>query len=172
MFQKVLTYIAIILISTITVVSIGGIKEENTQGNEAIAAAKIDNENPQLTDEIVNEKIKLFKQNLIQATDENGKVKAYKTKSAFLQSFDGIARKEALPQFTDVLYEEREDGLYLSSIDTPPWFNPNNDYDMIELDKDKFVVKQENTSALNGTYNISFRFFYENGWKIQDVEYE
>lgn len=172
MFQKRLTYIAIIFILTITVISIEGTQNNISEGNEVNAAVQTKNETKILTDEIVKEKTKAFKENLIQETNDNGKVKAYETKEAFIKSFDSIASPDALPQFTDILYEEREDGLYLSSLDTPPWFNPHNEYDMIELDENTYDVKQENTSALNGVYNISFTFTYDDGWKITNVEYK
>lgn len=170
MIKRILTYIAIVLISTFTFLSIEETEGKLSQQSGVASAAK--NEKTEFTDEIIKNKTNIFKQQLMQETDENGKVKAFETKKSFLKSFDLYVDKDALLQFTDVLYEEKENGLYLISLDTPPWFNPDNDYDMIEVAKDKMVVQQENTSALNGTYNISFTFIYKDGWQVLDVDYK
>lgn len=134
------------------------------------SAAKEDT--PKLTKDEIISLTKEFKQQLMSKTDESGKVLDFESKEEYVDSFSNIAKRESLPQFVDVLYEEKADGLYLKAMDTPPWFNEYNDYDMIETDNGTFVVTQENTSDLHGEYTIQLEFVYDQNWKIKDVQYE
>lgn len=161
---------AFILIITPIIVVMTSTDSTNEATEMKISAAQ--EHTPKLTKEDIIKLTKKFKQQLIQETDESGKVLEFESKAEYMDSFSNIAKQESLPQFVDVLYQEKEDGLYLNAMDTPPWFNEYKDYDMIETDNHTFVVTQENTSDLHGEYTIQFEFVYDQHWKIKDVQYE
>src|SRR5699024_3713368 len=85
-----------------------------------------------------------FMETLVQQTKDNNKVVNYHTKEELLAAFDKISTKEVALTYVDFYYHEDVDGLYIIPTETPPWFNKENDYDMVQLDNNKVKVEQEN----------------------------
>ncbi|MFC2947124.1 hypothetical protein [Virgibacillus sediminis] len=107
---------------------------------------------------------------LVQDVDEQYRVLQHKTKEGLLQSFDEVADRGVSEPYVDYYYTEKSEGLYLLPTETPPWFDENNSYDMVQLEDDKVKVIQKNDSVLYGTYQIEIEFtLYKDEWLITDV---
>jgi hypothetical protein len=107
---------------------------------------------------------------LVQNTDNYGKVKTYNNKASFIQDFKTITTEEVVQPYIDYYYEEEIDGLYIIPTETPPWFDEQNVYDVVQLEKDKILVKQNNQSELFGEYGIDIEMTFANQvWKITKI---
>ncbi|HLR67847.1 MAG TPA: hypothetical protein VK105_12095 [Virgibacillus sp.] len=109
-----------------------------------------------------------FMDKLIQKT-KNNKVLEYDTKEGLTHAFNQIATSSVVSTYIEYYYHEEQDGLYLKTTAKPPWFNKENDYDMVQLESNKVKVKQVNDSALYGTYTIVYEFTRNKSWKITDI---
>ncbi len=115
-----------------------------------------------LTDEFMNI--------LVQETDEDYQVKAYEDKASLLQAFYHITTEEVVKPYVDTYYYEQNGALYIIPTETPPWFDKQNDYDVLQLEENKILVKQENQSDLYGAYRIDLELTYATpGWKITKI---
>jgi hypothetical protein len=133
--------------------------EENVQEQAALTHENI----VKLTDQ--------FMETLVQQADDQNKVTDYYSKAALLNAFDTIATKETAAEYVDYYYYEEAGGLYIIPTETPPWFVKENDYDIVQLDKDKVKVEQENESAMFGRYSITIEFTLDKTqeWKISKI---
>lgn len=122
-----------------------------------------------LTHENVVENTGRFMDMIVQDIDESYRVVNFDTKQELLEAFTEVAHKEVAQPYVDFYFTEREEGLYILPTETPPWFIPENDYDMIELDKTNYIIKQTNDSYIYGEYTIEFKFTYETDWKITEI---
>lgn len=108
---------------------------------------------------------------ILQDIDNNYQVIHYETKDELLDEFKNISTYEAAEPYVEFYFDETEDGLYIIPTETPPWFNPDNDYDIISSNKSARVI-QENETDLDGKYTIQYDFIYEeDGWKITKIEH-
>src|SRR5690625_377328 len=108
---------------------------------------------------------------ILQDIDDDYKVIQYETKDELLDEFENRSTHESAEPYVEVYFNETEDGLYIIPTETPPWFNPDNDYDIISSDRFARVI-QENETDLDGTYTIQYDFIYEeDGWKISKIEH-
>ncbi|HLR62717.1 MAG TPA: hypothetical protein VK097_09785 [Lentibacillus sp.] len=133
-------------------------------------------EKPELKQELSHEQIVsltgAFMDKLLQETDDSNKVIHYSTKNALLKEFEKIASNEVAAEYVGFYFKERTDGLYIKPTETPPWFQENNDYDMIKQDNNTVLVIQKNKSDLYGTYSVKFEFTWENNqWKISNINH-
>lgn len=120
------------------------------------------NEIVQLTDGFLN--------TLIQETDKDYRVLKYQDKASIIDAFKHITTEEVVKAYVDYYYYEENGGLYIVPTETPPWFNKQNEYDVVQLEKNKFLVKQENESELYGEYRIEMEFTYTGqDWKITKI---
>jgi hypothetical protein len=111
-----------------------------------------------------------FMEILIQQTDHNNKVKKYNNKDSLLKDFGNIAKDEVVQPYLDYYYKEENDGLYITPTETPPWFDEQNEYDVVQLSQDKILVKQNNQSELYGEYGIDIEMTFVNQeWKITKI---
>ncbi|PAV27726.1 hypothetical protein CIL05_20480 [Virgibacillus profundi] len=108
---------------------------------------------------------------LVQEIDKNYKVVNYDTKVELLNQFESVSTKEVATPYVDYFYYEEADGLYIVPTETPPWFNEENDYDVIQLEDKKVKVTQDNQDALFGDYTIEYEFTYDNDWKITKINH-
>ncbi|GGJ99664.1 hypothetical protein GCM10007063_22500 [Lentibacillus kapialis] len=114
-----------------------------------------------------------FMNKLLQEINDDNKVIRYDTKEELLNEFKKISSEEVAARYIDFYFNEKEDGLYIKPTETPPWFQENNDYDMIQQDDNTVVVNQKNTSQLYGTYIVEFEFTWVNNqWKISDITHK
>jgi hypothetical protein len=120
------------------------------------------NEIIRLTDEFIA--------TLVQDTDLNYQVQNYHNKVSLLQAFEKIATEEVVTPYIDYYFKEEHDRLYIVPTETPPWFIKQNEYDVVQLDNNKVLVKQENNSELYGEYGIDIEFTFANQeWKITKI---
>ena len=135
---------------------------ENPIRNQDVTHSITHDEIVELTDE--------FMATLVQDIDRNFKVKNYKDKASLIKAFGKITTEEVVRTYIDYYYIEKNDSLYIVPTETPPWFNKQNEYDVVQLEKNKVLVKQENKSELFGDYGIDIEFTFANlEWKITKI---
>lgn len=111
-----------------------------------------------------------FIDTIVQDTDSDYRVIDYDSKEKLLNTFKTIATREVAQVYIDFYFKEEDNGLYIVPTETPPWFNPNNDYDVVQLNHDQVAVIQENQSDLYGDYSIEIEFTREGeDWRISQV---
>src|SRR5690625_5725860 len=95
-----------------------------------------------------------FMDTLVQKTEDN-KVINFDTKEKLLHAFDDIATKKVASTYVDYYYYEEADGLYMIPTETPPWFNKENDYNVVQLGN-----KDRKSTRLNSSHvAISYPVF-------------
>lgn len=115
-----------------------------------------------LTDEFMNI--------LVQEADETYQVKAFENKASLLEAFNHITTEEVVKPYVDTYFYEENGTLYIIPTETPPWFDKQNDYDVIQLEENTVLVKQTNQSDLYGDYEIEVEFRHiESEWKITKI---
>lgn len=113
-----------------------------------------------------------FMETLVQdINNDTYQVLNYHTKDELLKAFEFITTHDIAKQFIDAYYVEGESGLYIIPTSTPPWFEGENDYDVIQLNESKVNVTQFIESDFYGAYQIELEFTFEKEWKITDVVY-
>jgi hypothetical protein len=158
-----LILIALGIIMTLTIPSpiltTGGkqIEEEQTK-KHSITKEEI----VHLTDEFMNI--------LVQQTNPDYQVKEYKNKASLLHRFMDVSTEAVAKEYLDYYYYEDNGKLYIVPTETPPWFVKQNDYDVVQLEYNKVLVKQDNHSELYGEYRIDIEFtFKDQEWKITKI---
>ncbi|HLR41445.1 MAG TPA: hypothetical protein VK091_07185 [Virgibacillus sp.] len=136
--------------------------------NHSTTNAEISNEDQTLSHEQIIALTDQFMETLVQKTEDN-KVINFDTKEKLLHAFDDIATKKVASTYVDYYYYEEADGLYMIPTETPPWFNKENDYNVVQLGNNKVKVEQENESALSGSYTVAYEFTFDKTWKITKI---
>lgn len=95
-----------------------------------------------------------FMDQLVQEVDDNYKVIKYNSITELKNSFSHLASPNVVDQFIDYYYYEEDDMLYIVPTETPPWFEPSNDYQLEKLNENHYRVIQTNNSDLHGEYTI------------------
>jgi hypothetical protein len=114
-----------------------------------------------------------FMEQLIQTTDEHYRVENFQTKEQLINSFKDIANLEIARKYVEYYYYEESENLYVVPTETPPWFEKDNAYTLIEVTKGNYRLTQENFSEIHGNYLIYMDFKYENEkWHIENVTYD
>lgn len=127
---------------------------------------------PEITDEEITRLTTAFMDTLVQDIDENTYlVLNYKSKEDLLTAFESITTEKIGKLFIDVYYEEKEGGLYIIPTSTPPWFESENNYDVIQLDNRTVKVTQFNETDFYGDYQIELEFTFDESWTITDIVY-
>lgn len=112
----------------------------------------------------------LFMHTLVQETDENYRVLEYPDKESIVDAFKHITTEDVVKAYVDYYFYEENGVLYLVPTETPPWFDKQNGYDVVQLDKNTFLVTQDNQSELYGEYGIELEFtFLDQEWKITKI---
>ncbi|MBT2217050.1 hypothetical protein F3157_03110 [Virgibacillus dakarensis] len=146
--------------------------EQYTYAEAASSTVNKDQSKQQpITKEEIIAKTNKFMDLLVQDTGNNYKVTNFKTKEALIKAFDQVASKETAEKFIDMYYDEEDDGLYIIPTETPAWLDENNDFNVIQLQKNQVKVVQHSRSALHGVYSIEIEFTYDDGWRITNVDY-
>ncbi|QTN00153.1 hypothetical protein ERJ70_13110 [Sediminibacillus dalangtanensis] len=108
---------------------------------------------------------------LVQETDESYRVRSYNSINELTDAFTKIAKPSAAKKYIDYYYEEKEDGLYLLPAETPPWFQSEAEYEMIESGDGTVKVIQENQTELHGSYTLELELTYDDSWKITETKH-
>jgi type IV secretory pathway component VirB8 len=107
---------------------------------------------------------------ILQDITEEYKVIQYQSKESLLQAFEEVSTREVAKPFVDFYFYEENDGLYIVPTETPPWFNKQNGYDVVQLDYNKVLIQQENELELYGNYTVEFELTYQDqGWRITKI---
>lgn len=109
---------------------------------------------------------------LIQDVDNNYKVQAYDTREGLQQAFEQHTSQSLAEQFVDYYFIEKSDGMYIIPMESPSWFQEENDYDMIKKDENTIQLIQDNYNEMVGEYTLVVDFTFQQDWKISGVTYQ
>ncbi|WLR50308.1 hypothetical protein LC040_13645 [Bacillus tianshenii] len=127
----------------------------------------------ELEEEDIARATQSFIDTLVQNSDENYRVTRYDNKEELLDAFDSIAVEKAVKPYVDYYFQEKNGDLYIKPTELPPWFKPNQSYEIDQIDNTHAKVQQSNETSLYGNYTITIDFLYKNEqWVIQDVHYQ
>ncbi|WP_053218821.1 hypothetical protein [Virgibacillus senegalensis] len=108
---------------------------------------------------------------LVQETEENYRVTAYSSIDELTEAFSRVATPDAVKKYIDYYYTEKEDGLYLLPAETPPWFQSEAEYEMIETGDGTVKVIQDNQTDLQGSYTLELELTFDDNWKITETKH-
>ncbi|GIO28599.1 hypothetical protein [Ornithinibacillus bavariensis] len=149
--------IALIIPSTASISS-----KEQVIGEDSQYQSITKEEIIQLTDE--------FMRLLVQETDQDYQVIEFNNKESLINAFGVVTTETIAREYVNFYFYEENGGLYIVPTDGPPWFNKQNDYDVIQLEHNKVLVKQENQTGLHGDFVIEMEFTFANQeWKITNI---
>ncbi|MGP4072966.1 hypothetical protein ACTWQB_10490 [Piscibacillus sp. B03] len=111
-------------------------------------------EQAELSNEDINQVLNQFMDQLVQETDDQWKVLNYQSLEEYKSSFDQIAERKVVDYFVDEIYYEEGQTLYLKGMDTPPWFDSDQDFNKEQLDDETYRITQDNESDFYGNYRI------------------
>lgn len=124
-----------------------------------------------ITHEEITSLTQSFMDLIVQDIDDHYQVKDYHSKEEILNEFEKISTRDVAEPYVEFYFEEKEDGLYIIPTETPPWFNPDDDYDIITSNKTVQVI-QDNESDIDGKYTLKYEMTYDaDGWKITNIEH-
>lgn len=109
---------------------------------------------------------------LVQEIDKTNKVVHFASKGELLDEFEKVTTRKIASKYVSFYFKEKANGLYVVPTETPPWFNGNNDYDMIRVEDNMIKVVQHNKTDLYGAYTVEIEFTYDNKWKITNIAYK
>jgi hypothetical protein len=111
-----------------------------------------------------------FKERLFQATDEHGMIEGYSTKEELIAYISQIAAREVARGMVDEYYTEKEEGLYIIPKGGPILLNPEESYDLKEIDEYTYEAIQRSENMLHGEYEVTTVFQKKDeGWIIKDI---
>ncbi|MDC3418276.1 hypothetical protein [Aquibacillus salsiterrae] len=108
---------------------------------------------------------------LVQQSDSNNKVINYQSKEMLVEAFKSIATKEVAKPYIDYYFEEKDSGLYIVPTETPPWFEKDQKYEMIDIGNNKVKISQSNQNELYGEYKIELELTYSNKWRLTSISH-
>jgi hypothetical protein len=127
----------------------------------------------ELSDEKIFSLTEAFIETLVQPTDDEYRVKGFNQKKDLIAAFDEIATENAVKEFVDFFYQEKNNKLYIVPTELPPWFKKNQSFEVTEVDKNKILISQSNETELYGKYKVNIFFQRKGGdWVIDKVTYE
>ncbi|WP_349408242.1 hypothetical protein [Pseudalkalibacillus sp. SCS-8] len=130
--------------------------------------AKTDHENPTKGDFI--KLADSFMTEMIQSTNEDGKVTSFETKDQLIEHMKDYASSEVTEYYVDGLYEEKSEGLYIIPTELPPWIVTGEPSELKKLDDEHYQLKQVNETDLYGTYTIQIDYSKKDSkWIITSV---
>lgn len=157
--------IAIIL--SITVPREAAVEEDNQMDASALEAEEI-----QPDKEEVIRVMNGLENTLKQDADDSYKLKNYATEQELTEAFEAYVTPELAAAFVDYYFRAETDGVYVIPAHTEPWFQEENEYDMINISNHSVQVVQENENDMVGSYTLVVEMVLQNGWKIQDISYK
>ncbi|WP_026676666.1 hypothetical protein [Fictibacillus gelatini] len=98
------------------------------------------------------------------------KVLGVSSKKELINQLQKVASRSVAKKYVDLLFEEKNDGLYVIPTDLPPWFNPEENYHLKKTSNTSYHLIQHNSNELDGIYTIKMDFLWNNGrWIISSV---
>lgn len=112
---------------------------------------------------------KEFMNKLVQKIDDDYRVINFNSKEELLDDFEDVMSRDIAKLYVDYYYEEVNNKLYIVPTETPPWFDEEKEYDMIQLNDNQIKVVQENSSVFYDHFIIEIELTLTDKWKITDV---
>ncbi|WP_152655012.1 hypothetical protein [Oceanobacillus sp. CFH 90083] len=158
----------IVLIFSITVPREAAVKSDQQVGASALDLGK---EEIQPDKEEVIRVMNGLGDTLKQDVDDSYKLKHYATEQELISAFEAYTTPELARDFVDYYFRAEADGVYVIPTHTEPWFQEENEYDMINTSNHSVQIVQENENDMVGSYTLVVELILQNGWKIQDISY-
>lgn len=118
-------------------------------------------------EDLINE----FSDRLIVDTDDDYRVKDFKSKEELINNLSEIMNKEVAKDYVDIFYREDTDGVYLVPTEGPLLLNFDLPYELNKKDDTTYYAVQENETVLHGKYKLTILFKYSNEkWIIEDIK--
>ncbi|SDK08906.1 hypothetical protein [Sediminibacillus albus] len=181
---QIIAFIALIFILSILTLSFQSgdpdLTADNASANVTTESNPAQNEKDHREKESQPEKLdhehltsvtKSFMDKLVQETTESFQVKNFDSKEELIDEFGTIASPSVAEKYIDVYYTEKADGLYLLPTETPPWFQSDSEYEMMDMENGKVKVIQENQTELYGSYKIELELTFTDSWKITNTKH-
>ncbi|WP_182201748.1 hypothetical protein [Paraliobacillus salinarum] len=142
------------------------------KGKEQLVVQAAQDNQTELTHEIIIEKTNQFMETLVQEVDTTNKVKQMNTTEELYQAFERVTTRDVAKTYVDYYYKEKEDGLYILPTETPPWFVEGKDYQKEKIADNTYHITQNNQSDMYGNYVISIEMSYKQGnWIITKINH-
>ncbi|WP_229720275.1 hypothetical protein [Oceanobacillus neutriphilus] len=151
--------------------SITASKETSVQGEDQTDMPAAEAEETQPDKEEIIRVINGLADTLKQEADDSYKLKNYETEQELTEAFEAYVTPELAGQFVDYYFRVEADGVYVFPTETMPWFQEENEYDMINTSNHSVRLVQENENDMVGSYTLVVEMTLQNGWKIQDISY-
>ncbi|MFD1413446.1 hypothetical protein [Oceanobacillus jeddahense] len=167
--------LALILCFTMMIAMIFSIavpKEISIQGDDQMDVSAIEAENIQPDKEEVIHVMNGLGDTLKQEADDSYKLKNYATEQELTEAFEAYVTPELARAFVDYYFRVEADGVYVIPTHTEPWFQEENEYDMINTSNHSVQLVQENENDMVGSYTLVVEMLFQNGWKISDISYK
>lgn len=147
-------------------------KEAVVQSGNQTNAAVAETEELQPSKEEVIKVMNGLLDTLKQEADDSYKLQNYAAKQELLDAFESYVTPELAEEFVDYYFRIEADGVYVIPTHTMPWFQEENEYDMINTSNQSVQIVQENENDMVGSYTLVVEMTLQNGWKIQDIGYK
>ncbi|WP_080875081.1 hypothetical protein [Oceanobacillus timonensis] len=147
-------------------------EEPPVQNDNQMDASAMDGEAMQPDKEEVIRVMIGLENTLKQDADDSYKLKDYATEQELIDAFEAYTTPELAKEFVDYYFQAEADGVYVIPTQTEPWFQEENEYDMINISKHSVQIVQENENDMVGSYTLAVEMTLQNGWKIQDISYK
>ncbi|GEN88667.1 hypothetical protein MKY30_22830 [Oceanobacillus sp. FSL W8-0428] len=167
--------LALILCFTVMIAIIFSItapREVTVQGENQIDIPAAEAEETQPDKEEIIRVMNGLLDTLKQDADDSYKLKDYATEQELTEAFEAYLTTELAEQFVDYYFRVEADGVYVFPTETMPWFQEENEYDMINTSNHSVRLVQENENDMVGSYTLVVEMTLQNGWKIQDISYK
>ena len=156
---------------TAVILSITVPGESAGEGNNQIDASAEAEEMQPDQDEVIRV-MNGLEDTLKQDADDSYKLKHYATEQELTEAFEAYVTPELAAAFVDYYFRAAAEGVYVIPTQTEPWFQEENEYDMINISNHSVQVVQENENDMVGSYTLVVEMAFQNGWKIQDISYK
>ncbi|MCT2536530.1 D-alanyl-D-alanine carboxypeptidase family protein [Aquibacillus koreensis] len=112
-----------------------------------------------------------FRESIVQATDDDQKVKNYASKDELIEDVTKYADQALAKEYVDLYYKEENGNLYLIPKEGPVLLQEEVPYEFGENEDGEYYVSQEDEDALRGSYYFYMTFTQkQDGWVIQDIK--
>lgn len=109
--------------------------------------------------------------NIVEKTDENGKVTDYDSKEELISHFTTIMSMDLAEWFAETYFREENDQLFLKAMDAPTWFVNDKPYTLEKINEQEYNVIQERNNELLGHVNMIYKLSYQGKkWIVSDID--
>lgn len=132
-----------------------------------------DKQLPKVTEPDFHKLQETFYNQALPKTNSQGKVLTYDTKEALVQDLTQWASPEAISKLIGYLYEQKENGLYITISEHAPMIQFDKEKTKSKISRTKYKISQVRKTQMSGRFKIIYYFKYkDNHWIISDYKYE